>query len=223
MVSDAEQLVVSARSQAIEALVGPGDWLTGAQRAAVWAESRAADHHPVDRDRRAALSPAAVEERHEATADLPAAAVDVVHRVATDPGRLTRAWASGAIDELGVEVYTELVGVTAVARVIDTFSLAVGEDPVEPGEPVAGEPDRRRADDVGEVGAWVPQSLDKTRANVSRALSLLPRTNGTWRTLVDSHYSRGRQFMELQWSRALSRVQVEAVAARTTSALDCFY
>ncbi len=86
-----------------------------------------------------------------------------------------------------------------------------------------GDPARVRPDDVGDVGAWVAQSVDKALANVSRALSLVPVTNEAWRGLVNSHYSRGHEFLELAWDRALSRVQVEAVAARTTAELDCFY
>ena len=84
-------------------------------------------------------------------------------------------------------------------------------------------PARHRPSDVGDVGAWVHQTVGKNRANVSRALSLVPETDAAWRALVDSHYSRGNEFMSLRWSRALTRVQVEAVAARTTAELDCFY
>jgi len=101
--------------------------------------------------------------------------------------------------------------------------VAMGEPLGNLPSPVAGDPIKERPVDVGDVGAWVPQTVDKARANVSRALSLVPRTNEIWRTVVDSHYSRGQQFMKLAWDRALSRVQVEAVAARTTIALDCFY
>ncbi|MDH3295095.1 MAG: hypothetical protein OER95_12325 [Acidimicrobiia bacterium] len=223
MENDAEQWMTAARARAVEDLGRPGDWLTGAQRVAVWRESRLAADDPLDRARRAAISPAAVAGSHGPTDEFAAAAVEVIHQVATDPGRLSRAWAEECLAELGPEIYTELVGVTAIARALDTFAVALGRQPFELPAPVDGEPARIRPDDVGDVGAWVPQTIDKVRANVSRALSLVPRTNATWREIVDSHYSRGSQFSELIWDRALSRVQVEAVAARTTSALDCFY
>ncbi len=215
--------IESARASTTEAVARPGDWLTGEQRVDVWAESRRADHHPLDRARRQAISPSAVDGEHEATALLPAAAVDVVHRVATDPGRLTRSWADERISQLGVGPYTELVGLTSIVRCLDTFTRAVGTMPEQIPSPQAGAPAGVHSDDVGDVGAWVPQSVDKTLANVSRALSLVPETNRAWRDLVNSHYSRGAQFLELEWDRALSRVQVEAVAARTTAELDCFY
>ena len=64
-------------------------------------------------------------------------------------------------------------------------------------DPVAGAPTRVRPEGMGDTGAWVSQVVEKTRANVTRTLTLVPVTNGTWRTLVDSHYTRGPQFFDL--------------------------
>ncbi len=161
--------------------------------------------------------------QHPASEFLPAAGVEVAHRVATDPGRLTRAWADQQIEALGETVYTEIVGVTAIASVIDHFHRAIGQpEPTLP-SPTPGEPSQIRPDGVGDVGAWVSQSVGPTTANVSRTLSLVPVTNATWRSLVDSHYSRGAEFLEPVWSRALPRPAVELIAARTTSLNECFY
>jgi len=154
---------------------------------------------------------------------LSAAAIEVVHRIGSDPGRLTRAWAEAAMSELGEEVYTELVAITATAVVLDTFDRVIGNQEASLPESVFGEPARVRPDDVGDVGAWVSQSVSGHTANVSRAVSLVPVSSAAWRTLADSHYSRGAEFMELRWSRALSRPQVELVASRTTALLECFY
>ncbi len=220
---DTLRMLTAAQDEAAAQLAEPGDWLSGAQRVAVWAEARDSATNPLDRARREAISPAAVADRHPATAELPAPAVDVVHRVASDPGRLTRAWADDAIVELGEETYAELVGVTGIALVLDRFRLAIGQPARPLPAPVGGEPARVRPDDVGDVGAWVAQTVHKARANVSRALSLVPRTNQTWRVLVDSHYTRGAEFYRLVWDRPLSRPQVELVAARTTSLHECFY
>jgi hypothetical protein len=212
-----------AHAAAVLELAGPGDWLTGAQRVAVWSEVRDARHNVLDRARLEAVSPAAVAGSHAGTSELSATAVEVVHRVASDPGRLTRTWARAAIDELGEETYTELVGVVACVEVLDRHALAIGAEPPPLPRPRAGEPARVRPLDVGEVGAWVSQTVEKTRANVSRALSLVPVTNATWRTLVDTHYSRGNEFFELRWGRALTRPQVELTAGRVTALLECFY
>ena len=219
----APELFAGIHRQATAALAGPGDWLTGAQRLDAWREYRDSRTNLLDRARLEALSPAAVDGAHGPTEHLPAAAVEVVHRVASDPGRLTRAWADASIAELGEETYTELVGVTAIASVLDHFDEAIHGSVPDLPEPVLGDPARVRPDDVGIVGAWVAQTIDKTRANVSRTLSLVPETNSTWRILVDSHYSRGAEFFSVDWTRALSRPQVELVAARITALNECFY
>jgi len=219
----ASHRVRSAIEFARGALVGPGDWLTGAQRRAAWIECRDARTNELDQARRAALSPAAVDGAHAATDELSAEAVEVVHRVSSDPGRLTRAWADEMMAMLGDATYTELVGIAATAAAVDAFDHAIGdgEQPIPPA--VDGDPAKERPTDVGDVGAWVPQTLEAQNANVSRTLSLVPVSNRAWRGLVDGLYSRGMEFGNLTWERALNRPQVELVAARTTAELECFY
>ena len=221
--SETDALLESSQGAATVALAQPGDWLTAAQRLDVWAQVRAAATNPLDQARRQAVSPHAVEGEHGPSAELDATAVEVVHCIATDSGRLTRDWAEEAMAAIGEEAYTELVTVTAIATVVDTYDRVLGraQRPLPP--PVAGEPARVRPDGVGDVGAWVSQSLEKQRANVSRATSLVPVTSGAWGPLVSSHYSRGTEFMSLVWDRALSRPQVELTAARTTALNECFY
>lgn len=215
-IEDAQRSVAAALAQ-------PGDWLTGAQRVAAWREVRDALTNPLDQERRRAVSPNAVDGQHAATEELSDAAVEVVHRTASDPGRLTREWADEQIAALGEEAYTELVGVTAIAMVLDRFHQAMGRSPVRLPDAVGGEPARTRPDNVGDVGAWVAQSMGSTRANVSRTLSLVPRTNELWRRLVDTHYSHGNEFMNLCWDFPLSRPQAELVATRSTALNECFY
>lgn len=212
-----------AQRSATEAIAGPGDWLTGEQRVAAWREVRDAATNELDQERRRALSPNAVNGSHAATAELSAPAMEVVHRTASDPGRLTRSWADEHIAELGEEAYTELVGVTAIVTVIDRFQRAMGRTELPLPKPAAGEPARVRPDDVGDIGAWVSQTVGPTKANVSRTLSLVPVTNQAWRQLVDTHYSHGPEFMNLRWEFPLSRPQAELVATRSTALNECFY
>ena len=219
----AEERVRSAIAFAREALVSPGDWLTGAQRRAAWLEYRDARTNELDQARKASISPAAVDGSHAATDHLSAEAMEIVHRVASDPGRLTRAWADQMIDALGDATYTELVGIAATAAAVDAFDHAIGAGEQRIGDAVAGDPTRERPSDVGDVGAWVPQTVEAANANVSRTLSLVPTTNRAWRGIVDGLYSRGTEFGNLTWDRALNRPQVELVAARTTAELECFY
>jgi hypothetical protein len=118
--------IEDAQQTVREAMARPGDWLTGKQRRAVWREVRASSSNELDQQRRQALSPNAVNGAHAATAELSASAMEVVHRTASDPGRLTRAWADEHRSELGEETYTELVGVTAIVSVLDRFDRAMG-------------------------------------------------------------------------------------------------
>lgn len=204
-------------------LAGQGDWLTSIQRLEVWANARDSQTNALDIKRRQAISPEAISERHPAGQTLDSTKIDVVHRIASDPGRLTRTWAKTAMNKIGEETYTELVGVVAIAAVLDTYTVAMGRGLLELPPSIEGAPEEFRPSDVGDVGAWVSQSLQKTRANVSRSLSLVPRTNEHWRGLVDALYSHGAEFYDVMWNRALNRAQVELVAARTTSLLECFY
>jgi hypothetical protein len=182
-------------------LTGPGDWWDGAARREIMAEARAPG----------------------ASDALPPAAVEVVRRVVSESGRLDRTWADAQIAVLGAERYAEVVGVTAIVTAVDVYARAVGDDALELPEATAGPPAAERPPGVGDVGAWIPMTLDKALANVSRALSLVPRTNATWRALVTESYSRGPEMLELTWSRALTRPQIELVAATVSRQQECFY
>ena len=199
------QTIAALHHRLLADLAGPGDWWDGAARRAIMDEARAAMGGPPGGGR------------------LPAAAVEVIHRVVNDSGRLTRQWADVQIDELGDGAYAEVVGVTAIVAALDLFARAIGDRPLELLAPVAGPPADERPGDVGDVGAWIAMTEEKLLANVSRALSLVPRTNATWRALVNDSYSRGPQMLELTWERALTRPQIELVAAHISRLQECFY
>jgi hypothetical protein len=185
-----------------------GTWWTGAERVAILAEARAAARCGLCATRREAVSPNAVTGEHdtaEAGALLPSTAVDAVHRIATDPGRITRGW------------------VQETRYAIDGFADALGALPRALPTPGAGEPTRVRPGGVGNVGAYVSQSTDKAFANVSRAASLVPDTADIWRAVVTQQYSRGPEMLELVWDRPLERPQVELVAATVSALNECFY
>ncbi len=222
-VDDGMRAVFAARQRARVGIAAPGDWTTGPERVEAWEHVRDARSNALDRSRKESISPNAILDRHANGRELNAVDVEIVHRVTSDPGRLTQAWADEAMSEIGEERYTELVAVTAIAQSLDTFEAALGL-PLSP-LPNAhdGAPTRQRPDDVGPIGAWVSQTQGPTRANVSRTFSLVPTTNVLWRELVDSHYARGHEFMDMCWERALSRPQTELVAARTTGLNECFY
>jgi len=206
------------------ALGEPGDWLDARARREVVRAVRASASCAVCDRRAGVASPAMARAEHEPAPLLAAGLVDVAHRLTRDNARLGRSWADGVMAVVGVGPYAEVVGIAAAVRVVDTFRRLTGRDPAALPAPRPGDPPRALPDSVGDVGAWVPQSLTKARANVSRALSCVPRTDTrVWRPLVDAHYSRGAEFASFTWDRALTRPQVELVAATVTWLNECFY
>src|SRR6059036_2052732 len=98
-----------------EHVAAPGAWWTGAERVAIAAESRHAVGCGLCRERKEALSPGAVRGEHDTYGELPTLVVDVIHRVRTDAGRLTRDWFEGVIAAgLTAAEYVELVGVVTM-------------------------------------------------------------------------------------------------------------
>src|SRR5688500_12860794 len=84
-------------------LAAPGAWWSGAERVAIAAETRAARGCRLCGERKQALSPSAVSGTHDRATELSSAAVEAIHRVTTDPGRLSRAWLDRTLAE-GVSV-----------------------------------------------------------------------------------------------------------------------
>ena len=155
---------------------------------------------------------------------LPAAAVTVIDKIATDPGSVDRAWASEQVAALGDGPYVELVGLTAVTVIMHMYAACAGEalDPLGPPVDEPGEPSRERPDGMGDIGAYVPMTDPFDFANVSRALSLVPSANLAFYTLVRPMYSEAG-FENLVWETPLSRPQVELVASRVAALNECFY
>ena len=227
----------AAHDRQWQRLAQPGTWWTGAERVAIAAEVRRAAQCPLCRERKVALSPHAVEGQHASTGELPEAAVDVIHRVVTDPGRLTRAWfektlASGLTDAQ----YVEIIGVVVTVVSVDSFCRGLGV-PLHPlPEPAPGEPLRRRPPTAQAEGAWVPMIpnggatgpeadlYDGGRAfNVVRAMSLVPDEVRGLKDLGAAHYLSFDRMRDLRAGRSLNRAQIELVAGRVSALRECFY
>src|SRR4051812_18398243 len=89
-----------------------GVWWTGADRLEIVRETRAARACALCRRRKEAAVPQGVAGTHEAATDLPPSAIEAVHRIVSDPGRLSEAWYRGTIaGGLGEEAYVELLSV----------------------------------------------------------------------------------------------------------------
>lgn len=230
-----------AHRAAWEYLSRPGSWWTGEERLAIAATSRAALTCPLCAAQKAALSPHAVTGEHVGTApSLTTAVLDAVHRITTDPARLTRAWVEGLIHEdFGYGHYVEMVSVIVTLISIDTVHRALGL-PLEPlPEPRYGEVDRYWPPGAAIDVAWVPmiypENLTEWEADiyfgapqtghVIRALSLVPDAVRWLERLSEAHYLSVPKVMDFTCCGrlTLSRPQIELVAARTSRLNDCFY
>lgn len=221
-------------------VASPGTWWTAKERVAAAQAAREAVDCALCRARAAAVSPNAVQGRHDSGADLPEAIRDVVHRVRVDSGRLSRAWfdqvlAAGLTDAR----YVELVGVVAMTAGVDYFARALGVPLWPLPEPRAGEPLRRRPSGARAHGAWVPTIAPGDAAgpeadlypagatvlpNIATALSLVPDEVRVLRRLSTALYMAIEHVPGPTYRRGpLERRQMELVAARVSALNQCFY
>ncbi len=216
-----------------------GNWWRGVDRVAFVQETRNARFCPACMKRKAALSPNAECGPHNASTDLPDVVLDIVHRITTDPSRLSKSWLE-SINAAGVtdEQYVELLGVAVAAISIDALHRALGL-PLEPlPSPLTGEPDGYRPVGAGESGAWVPtvQPENAARAeadlypggrtgNVISAMSLVPDSVRMLIRLSNAQYLPLKSVRTPgdNAGRALSREQIELLAGRVSALSDCFY
>jgi len=204
-----------------EWLAQPGGAWTAAEKVAMADILRCAEARPLW-DRR----PATIDHlRHVADETEPVSELvaDTVERVAVEAGTITRDWAAAVIEALGDAAFAELVAVCATVTPIDRACDLLGRR-IEPlPEPVAGEPTGERADETIDIGAYLPAAAGFPGANVARSLSVAPTANMTRLRVVRALYS-GDRFGDLRWDDgALSRPQVELIAARTSALNECFY
>ena len=216
----------------------PGTWWTGVDRVAIAAESRAAARCGHCRARKGSLSPGAVQGKHDGPGTLPENVIDTVHRIRTDPARLSKSWFDGVMASgLDVARYVELVGVTTLLAGLDYFTWALGVPPFPLPAPLPGEPSRRHPAAAKPGTAWVPMIDVEDAAgpeadvygggafvpNIVRALSLVPDEVRALRRATESHYVPVAQIPDPTVRRALDRSQMELVAARVSALNECFY
>jgi len=227
----------AAHERAWRRLAGPGSWWTGAERVAMAAQVRAARDCELCAERKRALSPGAVAGEHAAVCELPAAAVEVIHRVCSDPARLSRAWFEGVMAAgLDDARYVEIIGTVVTLVSIDSFCRGIGVAPHPLPAPVVGAPSRYRPPGAQRESAWVPMipwrrpggsEADlydgKPTGNVIRAMSLVPDEVRTLMDLSAAHYLAPDAMLDLRAGRSLDRTQIELLAGRVSALNECFY
>lgn len=219
-------------------LAAPGAWWSGAERVAIAAEVRHAWQCKLCRRRQEALSPNAVQGEHDHLGALPPVAMDVIHRVVTDPGRLSKAWFDSImVSGLSEEQYVEIIGTLVALISIDQFCRGIGVALHPLPHPQPGAPSHYRPSPTVSNEAWVSllaadhatgaeADLFEVRptANVIRAMSLVPDEVRTLQDLGAVHYLKTSQVRDPSASRgALNRMQMELVAGRVSVLRACFY
>jgi len=222
-----------------------GTWWNGRERVAIALECRAAADCQFCAERAAALSPLTVAGRHtSAEPSLPAPAIEAIHRIRTDPGRIGESWFLALRDAgLSEEAYVELVSIVAVTVAVDTFRRGSGLAPLPFPAAVPGIPSRRRPTGAKPGLAFVatlapddrtenepdlyqdhPGPRRRVGANIHRALSLVPHSMIHWWDVLEELYQSGPQMRDYGVDyRAISHAQIEMLAARVAAMNRCEY
>lgn len=229
-----------ALMRAWQALGACGVWWTGEERLAIARESRAARECALCSARKAAPIPQAVAGDHAAATRLSDAAIEAIHRIVSDPGRLSSAWYERTLlAGLTDAAYVELLAVVALTTAVDTFDRAVGAPVRALPAAGAGRPSRRRPMGAKPGLGWMPMLAPEDVAaddpplyaiagriggNVHRALSLVPEAMMQFWDLFEPMYLHqdamrdfGREY------RAITHAQIEMLAARVAVRNQCVY
>jgi hypothetical protein len=228
--------LAAAHARAWERIGAPGTWCDGAERVAIAAETRRAACCTLCRARKQALRPGAVAGAHDSLGQLPPTVVEVVHRVATDPGRLTGRWYREIIAAgLSPERYIETIGVVAHIVAIDTFARGLGIEALRLPWPQAGPPSRHRPAGAKPGAAWVPwlepggegaaELYPAGRVpNIMKAMSLVPDEVRSFFDLVAHQYLPAAAMRDFAREyRTIGHAQIELLAARVSALNQCLY
>ena len=215
-----------------------GSWWTGAERIAIAREARHAPECRLCIERKTALSPEQVSGAHDPVEKLPAPLIEVIHRVRTDPARLSKSWFEKQIDGgIRVEQYIEAIGVITLSIGVEMFCRAIGVPPFPFPQPQNGTPNRYRPAKTTSGIAWVPMLQPESASgaesdlyagiemvpNIMRALSLVPNEARALQRSSDAHYVPVAKISDPSVRRSLDRMQMELIASRVSAINECFY
>lgn len=233
--------IVAEQERAWAHIATPGSWFTGAERVAIADETRRAFECRLCAARKEAISPNAVagaHDRGELGRALSDEVVEVVHRVTTDPARLTKSWLDDLLARgLEIEAYVEAVGVAIHTISMDTFARGLGLAPRDLPAPRAGEASGYRPAGAKPGPAWVPMIAPEDAigreadiydgmmgAYVQQALTAVPNEQRSWFGLVGAQYLNQAQMRDFEREpRAISHAQIEFLAGRISALNQCLY
>ena len=230
--------LTAAHAHAWDSMSKAGTWLTAERRVAVAAESRQARTCSFCQLQKEALTPNSVTGTHTSLGLLTAGEVEAVHRIVSDPGRLSEAW-YGSVIEQGVtpEEYIEIAGLVAITVMADTFAFGIGVEESPLPSPQGGTPSNYHSPGARKEAAWVPitepeDAVDsdgvlypsKKVGYIHRALSAVPDTKREYWLIAEAHYLPGGSVYDFASdARAISRPQIEVIAARVSALHQCLY
>lgn len=237
--------LAAAEGVAWRRLARPGTWWTGAERLSIARETRLVDCR-LCATRKAALVPVSIHGTHDiAEPTLPAAAIEAIHRIRTNSGRISERWFDTLRDGgLSSEAFVELVSIVAVTVAVDTFRRASGlpllslSAVAEPSAPSGSRPAGAKSG-LGWIPTLAPEDVTdadpdlylerpgprrRYGANIHRALSGVPASMIHWWDLLEELYQSSAQMRDYAVEyRAISHPQIELLAARVASLNRCEY
>ena len=223
-----------------EHIVAPGSGWSSAERVAIAEEARRAETCALCQERKKAVSPNAVQGEHDHGDVLPDAAIEAVHRISTDSGRLTKTFFEQT-REAGISdsQWVEFVGIVSSLKSIDSFYRALGLPVESLPEPNSKEATGYRPKGATMSGGWAPMIREKHLAepekmlyegypktgNVLRAMSLVPDEVWNLHHISEPMYLPTHDVMDFRASgnRAIDRMQIELLAARVSALNECYY
>ena len=216
--------LLTAQEVAWRSVTSPGASWSGAQRAAIAATALAAldDPEPLA----PWVSPSQAQRAVPGTDVLQPVVVDTVYRLARHAATLTDEWYRSRIEQ-GIHpvAYVELVAVVCAVAAVDGFFRAAGLPRPPLPAAVQGDPHGWHPEVEPATLNWVlvASPADKNAA-VVQGLSAAPDDFAVVRQLAAAQYIPFDEMGELGWSRGtLSRGEMELVAARLSTARECFY
>lgn len=232
--------ITAAQRRAWNRLGRAGTWLTGAERIAIAGEARNAMNCELCQARKQALSTQFVKGSHDHLGQLSTLEVEQIHRICTDPGRLSRSWYLDLRDSgMAEERYVETVGVIATTVTVDTFTKGLGLGPWPLPTPRPGQPSRQRPIAAKRELAWVATLTPAdavgtpdadlyagrpTAAHIYQAMSLVPAEVKGFFDLVTNQYLPPAAMMDFDNEyRAINHAQIELVAGRVSALNQCVY
>ncbi|NKB36028.1 MAG: hypothetical protein GKR93_02510 [Gammaproteobacteria bacterium] len=212
----------------------PGTWGTATQRRAIAAEARKARVE-------AGMQESVGDETLAESADLPEVARRLARDVALAGIGIDRDYCKKVqVEGLSEGAYVEIVGLVARLAHLDVFARGIGVSSRQLAEPQEDKaPSMQRpavARQEGFFTASIPSAPEggeialelfgsEPAPNIVRSLSLVPEEARRLNTVIDMEYFSAETIFDLTRSslRALSRPQMELVAAKISALNQCFY